>query len=66
MWHVYYKSHIISIWMTKMRKNIYIEQGKQTLLLKKKYSTLMTYVLTKIRLHVSANLRRKVMERTVK
>ena len=23
MWHVYYKSHIISIWMTKMHRNIY-------------------------------------------
>ena len=52
--------------MTKMHRNIYIEQGKQTLLSKRKYSTLMTYVRTKIRLHVSANLRRKVMERTVK
>ena len=47
-------------------KNIYVEQGKQTLLSKRKYSTLMTYVRTKIRLHVSANLRREVMEHTVK
>ena len=27
---------------------IYVEQGKQTLLSKRKYSTLMTYVRTKI------------------
>ena len=53
--------------MTKMHRIYnYIEQGKQTLLSKKKYSTLMTYVRTKIRLHVSANLRWKVVERTVK
>ena len=48
MWHVYYKSHIISVWIAKNALNIYVEQGKQTLLSKGKYSTLMTYVRTKI------------------
>ena len=35
MWHVYYKSHIISVWIAKNAYNIYVEQGKQTLLSKK-------------------------------
>ena len=41
MWHVYYKSHIISIWMTTMHRIYIYRTRKVSITVKKEISTLM-------------------------